>query len=186
MTNATLTNAGRFIVMPKLIVLFDATDGAAAALAENAAAGAKGVRFTEVDVRVLGEAESSAGHRQRRLESADQLRDYDGVVVACSSSDRVPQELGRLLDDLESAPASSFVNAVFTLLGAEQTPLLARVARLGGIVVSPPPGVDEPGARAAAAGARAAKVVAWVRHALSHEQLHQQQHHRDHEHHPSA
>lgn len=176
--------------MPKLIVLFHTADGAAALLAENAATGARGVRFTEVDVRALGEAESSGGQRNKRLESADQLRDYDGVVVACSATDDIPREFGRLLDDLERGPAKSFVNTVFTLLGADQTPLLARVARLGAIIVSSPPGVDDPGTRAAAAGARAAKVVAWVRHALSHEQHDHQhpdhQHHHDHDQHPPA
>jgi len=170
--------------MPKLIVLFHAADGAAAALAENAAAGARGVRFTEVDVRALGDTESSGGERQRRLESADQLRDYDGVAVACSG-DKVPKELSRLFDDLERAPAKSFVNTVFTLVGPEQATLLTRVVRLGAILVSPPPGADEPGARAAAAGARAAKVVAWIRHAQSHEQ-HDHEHHHHHDQHPPA
>jgi hypothetical protein len=174
--------------MPKLIVLFHDGDGAAATLAENAAVGARGVRFSEVDLRVvgdaMGDAHQSVGQRQRRLESSDQLRDYDGVIIACSASDGSPKELDRLLEEVGRAPANQFVNTVFALIGAEQTTLLARVARLGAIVVSAAPGITEPEARATAAGARAAKVVGWVRHALSHE--HDQKHHHEHEHHPPA
>jgi hypothetical protein len=175
--------------MPKLIVLFHAGDGVAATLAENAAAGARGVRFSEVDLRVVGnataDAHQSVGQRQRRLDASDQLRDYDGVIVACSASDGSPKELDRLLEDLGRAPANQFVNTVFALIGPEQTTLLARVARLGAIVVSASPGINDPEARATATGARVAKVVGWVRHALGHEQ-HDQHHHHGHEHHPPA
>lgn len=165
--------------MPKLIVLFHAADGAAAALADNAAVGAREVRFSEVDVRAVGAAESIV--RQRRLESTDQLRDYDGIVIACSTAEDIPTELDGLLADLERTPAHTLANIVFTVVGAKQAPLRARVTDLGGIVVTPARGVDEPEQRAKAAGARAAQVVAWVRHALSHEK-HDHEHHHHHEH----
>jgi hypothetical protein len=57
---------------------------------------------------------------------------------------------------------------VFGVLGGENTVLLGRVARLGGIIVSEPRGVDDPEARAKGTGKRAARVVEWVRHSLSH------------------
>ena len=49
--------------MPKLLVLFQSGDPELARLADAVAAGARGVRFTEVDVRRIGEGEAATRHR---------------------------------------------------------------------------------------------------------------------------
>ncbi|HTE48218.1 MAG TPA: hypothetical protein VK636_23435 [Gemmatimonadaceae bacterium] len=166
--------------MPKVIVLFHGADSAAEPLAESAASGAESVRFTEVEIRAIGSAESSSDKRRPRFTSAEDLRSYDGVIMVCCAPGAALDEFVRLTDDLgQTLNASS--NVVFTVLGGGETPLLARVAGLGGILVSAQTAIDLPQARASIAGARNAKVVSWVRHALSHEQ-HDHEHH-SHEHH---
>jgi hypothetical protein len=55
--------------MPKLLILFDTTEPALASLADTIAAGARTVRFAEVDVRRAGNAGASAeeGLRHRAM-----------------------------------------------------------------------------------------------------------------------
>ncbi|MEP6491560.1 MAG: hypothetical protein ABJF01_02700 [bacterium] len=165
--------------MPKVIVLFHNADPAAESLVEKAASGASSVRFTEVDVRSIGQADPSPERRRTRSASVDEMRAYDGVIVACCAEGLVLDELIRLVDDLGAVPNLNYANVVFTVLGAGDTRLLAHVARLGGIVVTTR-SADQSDAHAATASARTAKVVSWVRHSLSHE--HDRDHH-DHEHH---
>ena len=82
-------------------------------------------------------------------------------------------------------PVGVFTNTVFAVLGGDNTTLLGSVARLGGIIVTEPLGVDDPESRARATGKRVAKVVEWVRHAQSHEHAHAHSHqsHDHHDHH---
>jgi hypothetical protein len=153
--------------VPKLIVLFHGDDQAAASLAESAAAGAKAVRFTEVDIRSATGTATGTGGPQKRIESAAQLRDYDGVLLAYAG-DEAPAEAMATLAEL--ANGEPMPNTVFGVTGVDAAALQA-VARLGGIIVSQPRGADgDESARQL--GARMAKVIGWVRHALGHEAEH--------------
>ena len=169
---------GQHTIMAKLIVLFFGAESPASALAAAAADGASGVRFTEVDLVAGGAHEQDAGRRAKRLASPEQLLAYDGVLIACPAAGEIPTELSSLLDALERiTPADRFANTVFGVAGGENTTLLRRLARLGGMIVSEPRGLSDPEARARALGARTAKVVGWVRHALGHEHADQHHHH---------
>lgn len=168
--------------MPKLLVLFYGAESPASTLAEAAADGATSVRFTEVDVRAGSARQPEAGRRFKALDSADQLKEYDGIVVSAPAVGEVPTELDAMLDTLERHEApDAFANTVFAVLGGENTVLLGRVSRLGGIIVSEARGVDDPETRARGTGKRAAKVVEWVRHALSHEHADSHAHPHGHE-----
>jgi hypothetical protein len=173
--------------MPKLLVLFYGAESPASTLAEAAADGATKVRFTEVDVRAGSTRQPEAGRRFKVLDSADRLREYDGIIVSAPAAGEVPTELDALLDTLERHEThDAFANTVFAVLGGENTVLLGRVSRLGGIIVSEARGVDDPEARARGTGNRVAKVIEWVRHALSHEHGDSHSHghtHDKHEHH---
>ena len=163
--------------MPKLIVLFYGVESPASALAEAAADGATSVRFTEVDVRAGSRHEATSGRHYKVLESADRLRDYDGVLLAAPAAGEIPLELDSMIDVLERHEApEAFQHTVFAVLGGENTVLLGRVARLGGIIVAEPRGFDDPEARARATGQRTATVVGWVRHAMSHAHGHGSSH----------
>jgi hypothetical protein len=169
--------------MPKVLVLFYGVESPASALAEAAADGATSVRFTEVDLRAGNTHRAETGRRIKVLESADQLGNYHGIVVSAPAAGDVPSELDALLDTLErQETAETFSNTVFAVLGGENTVLLGRVSRLGGIIVTEPRAVDDPEAHARGTGKRVAKVVEWVRHALSHEHGHTHTHSHSHEH----
>lgn len=159
--------------MPKVIVLFFGAESPASTLAEAAAEGAASQRFMEVDIRAGAAHQATTGRRHKVLDAPDALREYDGVVVSAPAAGELPSDLDALLDAAErqSSP-DTFTNTVFAVVGGENTVLLGRVSRLGGIIVSEPRGLDDPEARARAAGQRVAKVVEWVRHALSHEHPH--------------
>lgn len=160
--------------MPKLIVLFfrDANDEPA--LAEAAAAAAKSIRFMEVDVR----AASETATRHHALASADAVLDYDGVVLIAPDDEQLPS-LTKMLHVL--APRAPLANTVFGIAGADAT-LLDRIARLGGIIVTPGSGGQRlDGAKWVAE--RTAKVAGWVRHGLGHEAEHGGGHSHDHHHH---
>ena len=163
--------------MPKLLVLYVGAESPAAALADAAADGARTVRFTEVDVLVGDEHSQPTRGRHRRLASSELLRDYAGIVIACDAAAEVPDALNAVLRDLERTPSDTFVNSVFGVAGGENTVLTGRVAALGGILVGEPRGAADPEGRARELGARVAKVVGWVAHALGHE------HSADHHHH---
>ncbi|MEO6879238.1 MAG: hypothetical protein ABI205_12210 [Gemmatimonadaceae bacterium] len=148
--------------MPKLIVLFDADDRAASSLAESAATGAREVRFTEVEIRSVGQAGA-----EKALKAADDLREYDGVLLAYSG-ETMPAAFLPVLGELTSG--GQLPNAVFGLTGVDANALHV-IARTGGIIVSEQAGADV-NERARKLGARMAKVVGWVRHALGHEAEH--------------
>jgi hypothetical protein len=125
---------GYSFAMPKILVLF-ATD---AALAESVAAGARAVRFAEVDVR-----SDAAG-----------LADYDAIVVDAAAPDRAAMLTG-------AGPFGHTVGAVFGGDDAARWAALRTLADAGMLLV--PPSTD-----AAALGKRVATVAEWVRHARSH------------------
>jgi hypothetical protein len=175
------TNQG-IRIMPKLIVLFFGAESPAVTLAEAATEGAKGVRFTEVDLRSGGAHEATTTRRHKRLESSAQIRDYDGVILACPAAGDIPAELSALLDQLEASSSDALANTVFGIIGGENTTLPGRVLRLGGLLVGAPAAVVDPETRALRLGARVATVVEWVRHALSHEHGHHETEHHHHSH----
>jgi hypothetical protein len=152
--------------MPKVIVLYAATDSTAASIAAAAAAGASEIRFTEVDVRAVG---GTSG--RETLESASQLAAYDGVLLALSGSE-LPSEVAAAVAELASA--GQLPNMVLGVTGTGAK-ALESTARVGGIIVAEPGGADAAD-RARRLGARVAKVVGWVRHALSHEAEHHHHH----------
>lgn len=163
--------------MPKVLVLFFGAESPASTLAEAAAEGASSHRFMEVDIRAGAPHQAMTGRRHKVLDGPEALREYDGVVLSAPAAGELPSELDVLLDAAErQSSGETFANTVFAVVGGENTVLLGRVSRLGGIIVSEPRGSDDPEARARAAGARVGKVVGWVRHALSHEHPHHHSH----------
>jgi hypothetical protein len=163
--------------MPKVIVLLLGAGNRNASLAEAAADGAMGVRFTEVDVRTSGGG-AALEQRHKQLEFVEHIQGYDGVIIGGADGDDDAQALDDLLTALHStAPATGWLNKVFAIVGGQNAAALDRVAQLGGIIVSEPRGADDAKERARAHGARVAKVTEWVRHALSHEQKEHHHHH---------
>jgi len=169
--------------MPKVIVLFFGAESPAVTLAEAAAEGAKGIRFTEVDLRSGAPYQATTERRHKRLESPAQIQEYDGAILACPAGD-LPADLSALLDELERSSPGTLTNTVFGIVCGEDTPLATRVMRLGGILVAEPPGAVGPEVRGLRLGARVATVAGWITHALSHEHRHRRdEHEKDHEHH---
>jgi len=170
--------------MPKLLVLFYGDDNHVSALARAAADGAKSVRFAEVDLR-RGDRDAASTHNtDKPLESSEHIRDYEGVILVCAMEGEMANELRATLEALVSKPAATFANTVFGVVGSENTgnsysATLGWVARLGAIMLTEPIGIPDPETRAKQLGSRTAKVVSWVRHALSHEH---QDHHHEHPH----
>jgi hypothetical protein len=167
--------------MPKLLVLFDGAESASASLLDAAATAAKAVRFTEVDIRSTLLEYGTSGARHKALESAHTIEHYDGVLIVGAGGPMTPG-LGVLFDTWERASNAAFENTVFAATGFDNAEVLERLAQLGGIIVAAPRGTADAEGRAKTLGGRMAKVVEWVRHALSHEQAHDHQHHHDHPH----
>jgi hypothetical protein len=171
--------------VPKLIVLFFGSDSSIVRAAEAAAAGATSVRFTEVDLR----SARSSDTRHKRLDSADVLPSYHGIVFVAGPQDSSGTEPGSVggpsdalqLDDalrtVARAPNAS--DLVLGLVGGSREDLI-RLAQVGAVVigsgdspvdvesVATQAGLD----RAHAMGSRVAKVMGWVRHGLGHEAAH--------------
>src|SRR5207302_1211275 len=116
--------------VPKLIVVFYGDDDDAPAIAESAVAGAKTIRFTEVDLR----AGTATATRHQRLGSAETVAEYDGVVIVAPAG-TTHADLAALLENLERDGRA--VNTVFALPGGDVR-LLERVARTGGVIVTIP------------------------------------------------
>lgn len=162
--------------MPKVAVVCYGTDGPATGLADAAVEGLRSVRFMEVDRFAGVDHEGPPPDHARVLQDPESLREYDGVLFACGGTGDagvLPPDLLALLERLERVvPDRAFRNTLFAATGTEHPALLDRLDRLGGIIVSAPRGLSDPEARAKALGARLAKVVGWIRHALSHEHHH--------------
>lgn len=155
--------------MPKLLVLFYSRTGHTAQLADAIAEGARGVRFTEVDVRriddlappsvIEGDAEWKASRERlaakyRTLGAVEELADYDGLVLGAPTRYGVmAAELKLVLD--QTGPLWSAgrlvdkVGAAFTTVstqhGGHETTLwsiMTPMASLGMIIV--PPGYSDP------------------------------------------
>jgi hypothetical protein len=165
--------------VPKLLVVFSSVDSYAARMADVVALGAKTVRFTEVDVRAVTDANGEVSGR-RRLESFDALREYHGVVLTAPGPESTRHELAGLLRSVERD--ASLADTVFGIAGAENAEMLLAIARCGGLIVGQLQN-GEAEARARALGARVATVIGWVHHALSHEAEHAANHQHVHHHH---
>lgn len=171
--------------MPKVTVLFFGDERATAVL-DAVVAGAKSVRFTEVEVRAATGSGTPA--KYKRIDPAHPWGEADGVVFVADGASDSGQDLAPVIDRLAQAPAVCDL-----VLGvAADAPVVDRVARTGGIIIANrsseagPDSLDE----ARALGVRVAKVAAWVRHGLGHEAEHEHGHHdhghHDHHHHDHA
>jgi NAD(P)H dehydrogenase (quinone) len=155
--------------MPKLLVLFYSRTGHTAQLADAIAEGARGVRFTEVDVRRIddlapaavidGDAEWKASRdrlaaKYRTLGAVEELADYDGLVLGAPTRYGVmAAELKLVLDQTGplwgAGRLVDKVGAAFTTVstqhGGHETTLwsiMTPMANLGMILV--PPGYSDP------------------------------------------
>ena len=201
--------------MPKTLVLFYSQGGHTAALADAIVEGARSVRFAEVDVRRLddvapaheveADAEWSASRaalaaRYRTLEGVERLADYDAIVLGGPTQrGAVAAPVAQLLDQAAAALApAALLDRVGSAFTSTQTSegepertlwsIMAPMARLGMILVSPAPGGPAPTggtpdgpasttggapseadlAAARRQGQRVATVADWVRHAKGH------------------
>ena len=170
--------------MPKVLVLFHSSAGSTSAIAEAIAEGAGSVKFTEVELRRIGDSAPGATAKHRALESIEALADYDGLIV-CSGTRQGPSvEATQLLAQATGlASRGLLADKVGSAFGVEELPagerdastesILLSLMRLGMLIVPPGTG-DANGARQL--GARVAKVSEWVRHAKSHEHGHKHSH----------
>ena len=167
--------------MPKLLVLFQSHSPDVVHLAETAAAGARSVRFAEVDVRRLPIAADAndvtvdaGGRAHRPIEHVDDIGAYDGLILAVGSASGGEDALLRAI----AAFGGSLANKVGTVLtpatGTDRLTVLWSV--LGpmadrGMILLPAPFADEGADDDEATrhlGKRVAEVVGWVTHARSH------------------
>ena len=167
--------------MPKLLVLFQSSSADVVRLAEEAAAGARSVRFAEVDLRELptsdaaDAAPASTGRTHHRLQHADAVGQYDGLVL-----DVGPDGEGmlRALDGFGGSLANR-VGSVITPAGTADRravlwSLLGRMADRDMILVPAPFGEDGGASDRSVRelGRRVAEVIGWVTHARSHHHHH--------------
>ena len=155
--------------MPKVLVLFYSRTGNTAQLADAIAEGARGVRFTEVDVRRVAElapesviaanADWKAGRdalaaKYKAFGPVEELVGYDGIVLGAPTRYGVmAAELKNVLDQTgplwNQGLLVDKVGAAFTSVstphGGHETTLwsiMTPMANLGMIIV--PPGYSDP------------------------------------------
>lgn len=155
--------------MPKVLVLFYSRSGSTAQLADAVAEGARGVRFTEVDVRRLEdltpdatiaqdaawqESREQLRRRYRTLDDVAMLADYDGLVLGSPTRHGgMAAELRHLLDQtgslwserrLTDRVGSAFTTVPAAHAGHETTlwSIMTPMADHGMILV--PPGYTDP------------------------------------------
>jgi hypothetical protein len=180
--------------MPKLLVLFQSTSADVVRLAEAAAAGARTVRFAEVDLRRLPvpddtRAGTDAGARAHRpLEQVQDVALYDGLILAVGNEPHAGDAFVRALGSFAGALVNK-VGAVLTpAAGSQRSALLWSVlgpmADRGMILVPAAFNAEQPDEDSATRelGKRVAEVISWVTHARSHHH-HESHHHDDSSHH---
>ena len=184
--------------MPKLLVLFQSRSPDVITLAEAAVEGARAVRFAEVDLRRLDEADAGTapgadgvGRTYRTLEHVDDISAYDGLILAVpaevgDASDSLAGTLGALGGALENKVGSVVTTASGPLRSTALWSALAPMADRGMILVPAPFASSGEGAAESArrTGKRVAEVIGWVTHARSHHhhEPHQHGHHSHHQH----
>lgn len=159
--------------MARILVLHAGRDGAAAALADRVAAGARSVRFAEATVRRLGVANESPGAppaKHRPLDPSETLTSQDALVLVAGSA----ADLEALAGALRGMPADLVVG-VAAADAADAWTTLALAARPDAVLLPPDPDPE-------ALGARAATVGGWVRHVKGHSHAHGESHGGGHSH----
>jgi hypothetical protein len=185
--------------MPKLLVLFQSRRPDVVELAEAAVEGARRVRFAEVDLRRLAEADETSvpatpdatgGREHRTLQHVDDLAAYDGLILVVHAAAEASAALARTIEPLGARLANKVGSALTPVMGAERTSVLwsalTPMADRGMILVPAPfDDANEPAETARRSGARVAEVIGWVTHARSHhhhEHPRHDDHHHDHHH----
>ena len=183
--------------MPKLLVLFQSPSPDVIALAEAAVAGARSVRFAEVDLRLLdaGDAGShttasdGAGRTYRTLEHLADIAAYDGVILALpaaasGATGALAETFGTLGGSLVEKVGSVVTPASGEARNAVLSAALTAMGDRGMILVPAPTGNTDATAAewAQRIGRRVAEVIGWVTHARSHHH-HEPHQHGDHSHH---
>jgi hypothetical protein len=171
-------------IMPKVMVLFFGDEDSASV--DAASAGARSVRFTEVEVR----AGSATTTRHKPFDAERGFADVDGVLLVAGRN-ALDAEADRQLTKAFAQPTTANlvigVVGIAGVIGASgaDSALVDRATRSGGLLVTSttPPSDD---AAMEALGARVAKVAGWVRHALGHEAEHAHGHSHEHEPHTHA
>jgi hypothetical protein len=180
--------------MPKLLVLFQSRSLDVVHLAETVVAGARSVRFAEVDLRhfPIGVAADDVtadggGRAHRKLEHVDEIGAYDGLILAVEPEADAGHALIRAID--------TFGGSLTNKVGAVLTPGTDSVRRTvlwsvlslmadRGMILVPAPFADEGAAddeTTRRVGKRVAEVVSWVTHARSHHH-HEHHDHQSHQH----
>jgi NAD(P)H dehydrogenase (quinone) len=173
--------------MPKLLVLFQSRSPDVVHLAETVAAGARSVRFAEVDLRrfpITDDANDvtieTGARTHRPLEHVDDVGAYDGLILAVGSASDGAGALLRAIAAFGGSLENKVGAALTSATGTDRRTVLWSV--LGpmadrGMILLPAPftegASDDDATRRL--GRRVAEVVGWVTHARSHHQ---------HEHHP--
>ena len=176
--------------MPKILVLFQSRRPDVVHLVETAAAGARSVRFAEVDVRRLAISDDAntvtvdfSGRAHRALGQVDEIGVYDGLILALEpevdAADALIRAIGTFGGSLTNKVGSVLTAATGTDRRSVLWSALGSMAERGMILV-PAPFADDGAADAETTsqrlGKRVAEVVGWVTHARSH-------HHHEHSHH---
>jgi hypothetical protein len=180
--------------MPKLLVLFQSRSPDVVHLAETVAAGARSVRFAEVDLRRFPITDNAndvtvdtGGRAHRPLEHVDDIGAYDGLIVAVASAsdggDALPRAISAFGGSLENKVGAALTSATGTDRRTVLWSVLGPMADRG-MILLPAPFADEGAADDDATrrlGKRVADVVGWMTHARSHH--HHEHHPHDHESH---
>lgn len=184
--------------MPKVLVLFHSRTGHTARIANAVADGARGVQFTEVDVRRVDDlapptgadaaAREQIARTYRTLESVEQLADYDAIVLGSPSRYGVmAAEVQHLLERADSLSergaladrvGAAFSSADLPHGGWETTTwsILMALSHFRMLLVPPEYAAQGAGAApedpdlaaARALGQRVATVAGWVVHVKHH------------------
>lgn len=180
--------------MPKLLVLFQSRSPDVVHLAETVAAGARSVRFAEVDLRrvpIVDDANDvtvdAGGRAHRPLEQVDDIGMYDGLILAVGSASDGGDPLVRAIGGFGGSLTNKVGTALTPATGTDRRTVLWSV--LGpmadrGMILLPAPFAGEGATDDEATrqlGKRVAEVVGWVTHARSHH--HHEQNHHDHQSH---
>jgi hypothetical protein len=159
--------------MPKLLVLVPARSVELAPLADAVAEGARSVRFAEVDVRSVGDADDAP----TRYKPLDDLGAYHGIIAGVAAGEGERQGLLGRLASFDGSLTDK-VGSAFTAQSGDRAAVLwsalSPMADRGMILVPLPSseGGDSDLDACRRIGKRVAEVVGWVTHAKSHHHHH--------------